>query len=110
MDPAVSRTNIVENATLQRDTIQLLSQSTERPSVDRMSMRRTQNIRPSCVNGAMNQESSFIKNFDFAVIKNGPMVVDSEQIALVDSVEIDSEWVDPECFRLDWISDGDVAS
>ena len=109
MNPAVSRTNIIENATLKRDTIQLLSQGTERPSVDRMGMRRTQNIRPSCVNGAMNQKSSFIKNFDFAMIKNGPMVIDSEQIALVNSVEIDSEWVDPECFWLDWISHGDVA-
>ena len=69
-----------------------------------MGVRRTQNIRSRCVNGAMNEEGSFIKNLDFAVIKDGPMMIDSEKIALVDPIEIDSKRVDPERFWFDWVS------
>lgn len=41
------------------------------------------------MNSAMNQECSFVEYFDFSMVEDVSVMVDSKQIALVDAIEVD---------------------
>ena len=72
-----------------------------------MSVGSADNVRSRRVDGAMDQESCFVQNLDPSMVKDVALMIDTEQIAFVDAVEIDAEWVDPmmEATSLAFISD-----
>lgn len=51
----------------------------------------THHIRPSSMNGAMNEECSFIEYFHAAVVENVAVVVDAQEIGFIDEVEVNAE-------------------
>lgn len=44
------------------------------------------------------------------MVQDVAFVVDPQQVAFVDEIEVDAERIDPEGGRVDWITDSDVAS
>lgn len=59
---------------------------------------------------SMNEKRCFVQDFHSPMIKDVAFVIYSEQVALVDEVEVDAERIDPERIGLNGISDGDVTS
>lgn len=58
----------------------------------------------------MDQECSLVEHLHLPVIENVTLVIHAEKIALVDTVEIDAERIDPEGIWFDRISHGYVSS
>lgn len=70
---------------------------------------RTQDVRPRCVDGPVDQEGRLVQHFDLAVVQDVALVIDAKQIALVDAVEVDAKRIDPETVLLYGVSNSDVA-
>ena len=61
------------------------------------------------MNGRMYHESCCVEKTTGTPIDHVPGVIDLNQITGFDLAEGDAERVYPECGRIDWVTDGDMA-
>ena len=100
----------MERAGILCNDIQFPPQGTECPPIYAMAMRRTQDIWSRLVDGTMYHERSSIQQPHVATVDDLPMMVHLYEIALLDEGEGNTERIDPEGSRVDWIPQRDVSS
>ena len=100
----------MERARVLCNDIQLPTQRAEGPSINAMAMRRTEDIRSSFVNRTMNHEGGRIQQSHLTTVDDLPLMIHLNEIALFDEGEGNTERVDPESARVNWIAQRDVPS
>ena len=85
---------LVEDARFERNRVELFAQCAESASIDRMSMSCTKHVRPGGMEGPVDEERSFVQDFDLSVVENVSLMIHPKQIALDDAIEVYAERID----------------
>lgn len=100
---------VVESTAILRQRIQLPPQTTPRPSVNTMTVRRAQHIRPSFMNGRVDHVRRRVQQPVLSTIDDFARVVDEDEVGLGHQAESAPEGVYPEAVWVHGVAERDVA-
>lgn len=99
---------IMESTRILRQTLQLPPQRTKSPSINTMTMRRAQHIRPRFMDGTVNHVRGRVEEAVLAAVDDFPAVVDEDEVGFGDQAEGAAEGVYPEAVGLHGVAERDV--
>lgn len=99
------RTYIVKGAAVLRNRVERPAKCAKRAAIYAVTVRRSDDVRPSTMDGGMDHESGSVEEADGSSVNDFAGVVDLDQVRSLDQGEGNAEGIHPEGFRINGVLD-----